>query len=151
MRKAIVIGIVLMMVLMTVVVIGGEAVAPGKGKGKGKDKDPKPLEINAEVYPETLNLESHGRFVTVTIEVSGEDDDGDKKTADDIVPESVELEGLPRIGPPTTVGDDGNFTAKYDRADLEDILSPAEAVTLTVTGEFTDGDTFSDTDTIRVI
>ena len=148
MRKAIVIGIVLMMVLMTVVVIGGEAVAPGKGKGKGKG--PKPLEINAEVYPETLNLESHGRFVTVTVEVSGEDDDGDKKTADDIVSESVELEGLPRLGPPTSVGDDGNFTAKYDRAELEDILSPAEEVTLTVTGEFTDGDTFSDTDTIRV-
>ncbi len=149
MRKAIAIGIALAMVLMTVVVIGGDVVAPGKGKGKGPH--PKPLEINAEVYPETLNLESNGRFVTVTIEVSGEDDDGDKKTAEDIVPESVELEGLPRLGPPTTVGDDGNFTAKYDRADLEDILSPADAVTLTVTGEFTDGDTFSDTDTIRVI
>lgn len=151
MRKAIAIGIVLMMILMTIVVIGGDAVAPGKGKGKGKDKGPKPLEINAEVYPETLNLESNGRFVTVTVEVSGEDDDGDKKTADDIVPESVELEGLPRLGPPTSVGDDGNFTAKYDRADLEDILSPAEEVTLTVTGEFTDGDTFSDTDIIGVI
>ena len=139
MHMAVVIGLAVAMVGMFAATVSGHHKA-------GHDKGPGPLEVNAEVYPESLNLRSNGRFVTVTVEVTG-----GNKTAGDIAPDTVELEGLPRLGPNAAVDTDGNFTAKYDRADLEDLLSPADAVTLTVEGEFTDGEAFSDTDDIKVL
>ena len=111
----------------------------------GVHNHPNPLVVTVDVMPNTLNLKSNGRTVTVNTTV-----DGGGKTAEDLVASSVELEGLSSIN--TAIDNNGDsLITKYDRADFEDEVSPGDAVTVTVDGDFTDGDTFSETDDIRVI
>ena len=107
-------------------------------------KGPGPLTVTVDVMPDTLNLRSNGRTVTVNVSVEGGD-----KTVSDIDTSTVELEGLSALS--VEVDIDGNLTSKYDRADFEDEVSPGTAVTVTVDGEFTGGGTFSETDNIRVM
>lgn len=45
---------------------------------------------------------------------------------------------------------DSVLMVKFDRSEVAAILSPGDAVELTVTGELTDGTSFEGSDTIRV-
>ncbi len=100
--------------------------------------------------PDTLNLKSKGKWVTVYIELP-EDYDVSKI---DIC--SIRLNGtVPALLTPTEIGDyDGDgipdLMVKFDGAAVQSILAVGESVEITVTGEVA-GLRFKGTDTIRVI
>jgi len=101
--------------------------------------------------PDTLNLKSKGKVVTVYIELPEGYD------VEDIDISTVMLNGIvPALAHPTDVGDydsDGvpDLMVKFDRSDVQDMLEPRNEVEVTVSGQLTDGTSFEGTDTIRVI
>jgi len=108
------------------------------------------LTATIDIDPDTLNLNSKGRWITCYIELPEGYD------VRDIDLSTVVLEGTVYAeSRPTRVGDhdsDGilDLMVKFDRSQVAGLLEPAEEVTITVEGEV--GDTrFSGTDTIRVI
>lgn len=107
--------------------------------------------ISANVYidPDSLNLKSKGKWVTIYIELAEGYDVGDIDIS------TVELNGeISAELHPTEIGDydtDGfpGLMVKFSRQDLIAILSVGEA-TLTVTGKI-DDTSFEGSDTIRTI
>lgn len=101
-----------------------------------------PIEASVDIKPDTLNLKSNGRWVTAFIALP------DGYDVNDIDVGTVLLEGTV----PAAWGkvQDGVLMAKFDREDVQDLVSPGE-VTLKVTGELSDGTVFEGSDTIRVI
>ena len=101
--------------------------------------------------PDTLNLKSKGKVVTVYIELP-EGYDVEKTDVS-----TVMLNGIvPALAHPTDVGDydsDGvsDLMVKFDRSDVQDVLEPGNEVEVTVSGQLTDGTSFEGADTIRVI
>ena len=101
--------------------------------------------------PDTFNLKSRGKYVTVYIELSRGFDIGD------INLESVRLNGEVRAeSKPTEVGDyDDNgipdLMIKFDRAAIQAILEEGEEIEITITGKLTDGRLFQGSDIIKVI
>lgn len=89
--------------------------------------------VDVEIKPETLNLNSKGRWITCKMEVAG------NYSADDIVIDTVLLED----SIPAEWGSLNGKTAmiKFDRSEVEDMLSPGN-YNLKVTGELTDGTMF---------
>jgi hypothetical protein len=101
------------------------------------------LVADIEIHPETLNLNSQGKWVQCIIELPEGYD------VADIDPSTVYLEGdIPAENPVLT---GHSLNVKFDRSDLEDKLSPGEDIVLTVTGALTDSTTFVGTDTIDAI
>lgn len=103
-------------------------------------------ELSVDVNPDTLNLRSNGRWITVRITPpSG-------RTADQIDINTLMLwvdgEGIPALW---GNAQDGVLMAKFDRASLQEIVEEGENVEIRVTGEYTDGTGFEGYDTIRVI
>jgi len=107
-------------------------------------------ELSVDVNPDTLNLRSNGRWITVRITPpSG-------RTADQIdittlmlwVDGEVDGEGVPALWGNVQ---DGVMMAKFDRASLQEIVKEGESVEIRVTGEYTNGTGFEGYDTIRVI
>lgn len=111
-----------------------------------------------EIAPDTLNLKSNGNWITAYIELP-------VGSPEDIVLESVLLEGeIPAVTDTKydfvtdeneyIVDSDGDGIlerlVKFDRGQVAELLSPADEVTLSVTGGTSSG-TFEATDTIRVI
>ena len=100
--------------------------------------------------PDTLNLKSKGKFVTVYIELPPGYD------VSQIDVSSITLNGtVPALDKPTKVGDydsDGvpDLMVKFDGAAVQDLLTPGSQVEITITGEVT-GIGFEGSDTIRVI
>ncbi|MDH5364451.1 MAG: PKD domain-containing protein, partial [Dehalococcoidia bacterium] len=100
--------------------------------------------------PDTLNLKSKGKWVTVYIEVPL----GYEASQIDV--SSTKLNGtVPALAKPAQVGDydsDGvpDLMVKFDRAAVEGILSIGDAVKITITGEVA-GIAFGGSDTIKVI
>lgn len=100
--------------------------------------------------PDTLNLASKGKFVTVYVELPPGYEVGEIDVA------TVMLNGtVPALNKPTQVGDyDGDgvpdLMVKFDRDAVQSILAVGEQVEITITGEVA-GVTFEGTDTIRVI
>jgi parallel beta-helix repeat protein len=103
--------------------------------------------VDMNVDPDTLNLKSRGRWITVCI----------------TLPEGFDVED---IDPCTIILGDGTFElggehiefesiqciVKFDRSDLEDLIgAPNQEYELIVSGELLDGTPFSGSDTIRVI
>ena len=110
-----------------------------------------PLPAIIDLEPNTLNLKSKGKWITCYIELP---DDYDVAEID---VSTVMLETIPAEDSPTEVGDyddDGisDLMVKFDRQALIQYLDGATGdITLTVTGELTDGTPFEGSDTIRVI
>lgn len=101
----------------------------------------RPVLVEIDIKPETLNLKSKGLFTAfIDLPKGYGERDVDIKT--------VECEGAPALK--AAMANDGKLILKFDREDLVGI-STGDAVELTVTGEFTDGVSFTGSDTIRVI
>ncbi len=106
--------------------------------------------VDLAIQPETINLRSHGAYVTAYLEPAA------PYTAEDIDVSSLLLEGslAPAAGVPTMVGDadeDGiaDLTVKFDRADVVALLSAGNAVEVSLTGNI-DGTCFEASDAIKV-
>jgi len=100
--------------------------------------------------PDTLNLKSKGKYVTVYIELPPDYDVGQIDVSSVMLNEVV-----PALTKPTEVGDyDGDgipdLMVKFDRAAVQEILQVGEQVEVTITGKAA-GVTFQGADTIRVL
>ncbi len=107
---------------------------------------PPPIEAEIKLAPDTLNLQSKGRWLTCHILLP------EDCNAAQIEPNSVLLEE--EIPADRVVLEGETAMAKFSRSALQQILAdldtPAEAELL-VTGQLTDGTIFEGTDTITVI
>ena len=122
-----------------------------------------PIEVEIKINPQTLNLKSRGKFVTIHIELP------DGYNFEDINLETVKLEGILAItyqkyGFVTDDGDDDKdeirkLTVKFDRAAVQKVIKGMigegndkfQKLELIVTGELSDGTSFEGYDTIKVI
>ena len=125
---------------------------------------PTPLVVNAtiDLHPQSLNLRSKGRWITVYIELPE-----DYNVVDINVSTLMLNEIIPAELRPTAIGDYDNDTipdlmVKFDRAKVisyilanvnmtELIEKRFITVTLTITGKLYDGTPFQGSDTIRII
>ena len=104
-----------------------------------------------DINPDTLNLNSNGKWITCYIELPEGYD------VEDIDVSTIWLNGLvPAESSPTGIGDcddDGipELMVKFDRAAVQGILNAGDEVDIIVTGELNDGTPFAGSDTIRVI
>lgn len=115
------------------------------------------LHAEINIDPDTLNLKSQGRWITAYIEFPSIYDvmtiDIDTVTLNS----SIYAENDPKydfVTSPVPVDKDGDgiveFMVKFDRSAVASMLSPADSVSLEVSGEF-QGGFFDGTDSIRVI
>ncbi len=104
-----------------------------------------------DIDPDTLNLNSKGKWITCYIELPGDYD------VEDIDVSTIKLnDQVPAQSRPTGIGDcDGDGIAelmvKFDRSAVQEILEAGDEVEITVTGELEDDTKFEGSDTIRVI
>ena len=96
------------------------------------------LTVPIVISPSTINLESEGTWVTVHAEID----------YSDVVGATVTLDGIPVKA--TFADNRGDLVAKFAVGDVRGIVKPGMAQ-LTLSGTTRDGDTFSGTDTVRVI
>ncbi|MHC4750240.1 MAG: choice-of-anchor Q domain-containing protein [Planctomycetota bacterium] len=127
-----------------VIVDGVEIVlAPGESKMF--------IRAGIDIDPDTLNLDSKGKWITCYIELPEGFDAGDIDVS------TIMLNGeVPAEPHPTAVGDyDGDGVAdlmvKFDRSATETLLEVGDAVQISVSGQLIDGTVFEGSDTIRVI
>jgi signal peptidase I len=101
-----------------------------------------------DIAPDTLNLNSQGQVITVYTMIETEYDENDIDVGTVILDDVVYAEW-------GEVQGDGRLMVKFDRSEVIAYLIEegyeSGDVTLTVTGEFTDGVRFIGEDTIRVI
>lgn len=103
-----------------------------------------------DIDPDTLNLQSKGRWITAYIELPDEYDVSNIDVSTILLANTVSAEANP-----TEIGDyneDGipDLMVKFDRSAVQDILEVGDEVEITVTGEVA-GTPFEGSDTIRVI
>lgn len=114
------------------------------------------MHATVDLKPETLNLESYGRWITCYIELP------DGHDVADIDISTISMEGaLPAEVHPVEINDydhDGTFDlmVKFDRRDVIDYMKYSDigdnsVVELTIEGELSDGSSFIGSDTIGVI
>ena len=107
------------------------------------------VEADIDINPDTLNMNSKGKWITCYIELPEDYD------VDDIDVGSILLEYLLEVQHSDV--QDAVLMVKFDRQDLiiflESVVGiiPPDDVPLTVTGELKDGRRFEGSDTIRVI
>jgi hypothetical protein len=117
------------------------------------------IAANIDIDPDTLNLKSKGKFITAYIELEGAD-------VRDIDASSILLNGAispildEKYGFVTSEDsyivdhdNDGIMErmVKFDRGEVQRLLTPADEVVLAVSGFLFDGAEFGGSDTIRVI
>ena len=97
------------------------------------------LTVPIVIAPSTINLQAGGTWVTVHAEIA----------YSAVNAASVTLDGIPVK---TTFADNrGELVAKFLVGDVRDIVEPGTTPELTLSGTTDGGDTFSGTDTVRVI
>jgi outer membrane protein assembly factor BamB len=102
-----------------------------------------PPELTLDVDPDTLNLNSKGRWITAYITA-------ENASIGDIDPSSLLLNDLI---PPAwwDIQDNTTLMVKFDRAAVQAILSVSNAIDIKITGQWKDGKAFELHDVIRVI
>jgi hypothetical protein len=109
------------------------------------------IEATIDIDPNTLNLKSKGRWITVYIELPV------GHNVNDVNISTVVLEGLiPCEDHPAEIGDHNkngisDLMVKFDRADVEDILNAGYNIEIGISGTFINGMSFQGQDSIRVI
>lgn len=103
--------------------------------------------VSVEIKPDTLNLNSTGKWITAFVYIESEYDE------EDIIVDSIFLNGMFQA---EWVKVKGSLTVKFDRDFLikyliEENHIDGGDVVLTVSGKFTDGVRFTGEDTIKVI
>jgi outer membrane protein assembly factor BamB len=104
---------------------------------------PPPRSITLDVDPDTLNLNSKGRWITAYITA-------ENASTEDINPSSLLLNDLI---PPAwwNIQNDTILMVKFDRAAVQAILPVSNSVDIKITGQWKDGGAFELHDIIRVI
>jgi hypothetical protein len=114
-------------------------------------QNPDVIQAAIDIDPDTLNLNSKGKWITCYIELPGDYD------VEDIEVSTIKLnDQVPAESRPTGVGDcddDGiaELMVKFDSSAVQEILEAGDEVEITVTGELNDDTKFEGSDTIRVI
>ena len=114
-------------------------------------QNPDEIQATIVIDPDTLNLNSKGKWITCYIELPEDYD------VEDIEVSTIKLnDEVPAESRPTGVGDcddDGiaELMVKFDRSAVQEILEAGDEVEITVTGELNDDTKFEGSDTIRVI
>jgi hypothetical protein len=109
-----------------------------------------PIKAVINIDPDTLNLKSKGRWITAYIERSSDYD------ASEINVSSLLLEGsMPAEIHPVEIGDHNSnnisdLMVKFDRAEVEDIITPSSQVELTITGKTNSDIPLEGSDIIRI-
>jgi len=108
-------------------------------------------EATINIDPDTLNLESKGRWITAYIELPAGYNVADIDVSTLLLNGSVQAESKP-----ASIGDDDNdeiidLMVKFDRATVESLLEVGDNVEITVSGSLTYGTQFAGIDIIRVI
>jgi outer membrane protein assembly factor BamB len=104
---------------------------------------PPPRSITLDIDPDTLNLNSKGRWITAYITA-------ENASVEDIDTSSLLLNDL--ITPAWwDIQDDTTLMVKFDRASVEAILPISNSVDIKITGQWKDGEAFEVHDVIRVI
>jgi hypothetical protein len=103
----------------------------------------KPLMASIDIDPDTLNLRSKGRWITVYITLPEDYDVTNINLSSIMLEDAIPVEW----------GDIQNETlmVKIDRSELEDILSPNDEISINITGNFFGSRAFMGSDTIRAI
>ena len=104
-----------------------------------------PREVTVKITPQSLNLQSKGRWIGCEISMAGGLDVRDVDTA------GIRLEEV--VTPAWTKVYEGSqkIKMKFDRAAVEELLEPSQAVKVTVSGTMNDGTLFEGSDTIKVL
>jgi hypothetical protein len=139
----------------TVLVAGGEESPSGATMSADIYTAPaRRIQARVDVVPNTINLKSRGRFITVFVGVPGHD-----ATEIDLSSLVVSVDGN---GAPSLVADglgigdhDGDGVSdvmlRLSRADVVALAPPGRAVPFEVTGALKDGALFTGADGVRVI
>ena len=103
-----------------------------------------------DVNPNTLNLNSGGKFVSASIELPSGYDPGD------VIVATIKLNAIVQATDFFNIGDFNqngvpDFTVKFPRQDVESILPEGDQVQVTITGSVGGNCTFTGTETVRVI
>ncbi len=112
---------------------------------------PDVIQAAIDIDPDTLNLNSKGKWITCYIELPEDYD------VEDIEVSTIKLnDEVPAESRPTGIGDcDGDGIAelmvKFDRSAVQEILEEGNEVEITVTGELNDDTKFEGSGAIRVI
>jgi len=112
---------------------------------------PDVIQAAVDIDPDTLNLNSKGKWITCYIELPGDYD------VEDIDVGTIKLNDEVSAGSlPVGIGDcddDGivELMVKFDRSGVQGILEAGNEVEITVSGELEDDTKFEGSDTIRVI
>lgn len=109
------------------------------------------VKATIDIDPDTLNLASKGRWITAYVELPSEYD------ARNINIFTVRLNAIISAETqPTEIGDYdkggiADLMVKFDRSAVEKVVPVGDKVTITISGQLSDGKKFEGTDTIRVI
>ncbi|UCD91591.1 MAG: hypothetical protein JSV43_04865 [Methanobacteriota archaeon] len=101
------------------------------------------LEIDFTFDPQTLNLDSKGRWVTAYLKFPAGYSPSDVDISTVLLQNSLKVEKYSIV--------DNTLVLKFNRKKLQEILEPGEEVLIEITGNFKDGMPFYGTTTIRVI
>ncbi|UCE73776.1 MAG: exo-alpha-sialidase [Methanomassiliicoccales archaeon] len=109
------------------------------------------ITAGVDIKPDTINLKSKGRWITAYIELPNGYDVNDINISTILLESSISPENRP-----TGIGDYDNdnipnLMVKFDRSEVEDILTIGDSITLTIKGNLVDNKSFEGSDTIRAI